>query len=439
MKFLETNIPYLNYKPEWSSGVNVEFEYQTDIFTSRNGSEDRRSLRSKPRKSLDFDVLEWDDEAARLAAHSMVQGGAPVYAPYFLDRIPCAPSETGLRIAVIPNWVRHLRWVAAMGPDGKWTPLQVRSAASNTIEFFERITVPYWQICPIEKFILSTDSNISNVTSRVAKGRLVLDQVAGSGTRVFDELHPWAPAATYRRFPVYPFVPNWASNVTRSADRINDEWDMGYGVQDWAFSEKESITTIGFNHLAKNYAETRAASEFFHAMRGRRGSFYTSTWTDDLRILKVDRKNSTITVAGEFAKYVFESSERYQNIAIRGQFGLCFVGILSAAISGGNTVLDLDMTLPDEIQDFEMEKASYLFKSRFASDRFAMSYVTSAVAKFGGSIVSVRDSFGELAIRNTRISIGGQYLTMRGIKPKAEFVPYGVNGAAFNFNGEYVG
>ena len=56
------NYPVWTFEPNWSGSVSEMLEWLTDVMASPDGSEQRRSLRSFPRRSMDVATAAEGDE-----------------------------------------------------------------------------------------------------------------------------------------------------------------------------------------------------------------------------------------------------------------------------------------------------------------------------------------------------------------------------------------
>lgn len=73
--------PVWSFEPEWSSSVSEMLEWLTDVMASPNGSEQRRSLRYFPRRSLEFSAVVADAERQLLDNMLISFGGTRWYLP----------------------------------------------------------------------------------------------------------------------------------------------------------------------------------------------------------------------------------------------------------------------------------------------------------------------------------------------------------------------
>lgn len=431
------DFPWFQIRPEWGAGITVEWEYLTDIFTARNGTESRRSLRTRPRRVLDVTVLEQGEIAAEVRAMLARYSEQPVRVPIWVEKVPCSRLPEGVRVSDVPLWARYNRWVAVRTRAG-WQPARVVSATNEAIVLDPPPLVDVDAVCPVVVAFVRVSGSVTNPTNRVTTTRLLFSENPTSAVRPVSATDPWIAPGYHRGFPIFPLVPNWASGVPTEYLRRYDEVDVGFGAISRSFPEREAAVLMKPQFLARSAEQTRAAEAIFHTMRGRRGMFYASSWMEDFTILGMSNERNVLHVAGRAAAALLRGRARYQNIAVSTQAGASFVGVVDVTDApDGGSYLRLDSVLPEALQD--AKRASLVYMARFASDTMAVKWLTSEAAEFTMSMLAIREAFYELAVADTRIAIGGNYITTGGPGPTAPFIPFGIHGNALLVGEDWVG
>jgi hypothetical protein len=97
------------YAPDWSRSFDVTRSYKTDIFTSRDGTEQRRAIRDAPRLSAQYKTVVSDADRRAADLHLRAWEDKPVVVPDFARWARLTGSSiagsTTLTISPMPVWV----------------------------------------------------------------------------------------------------------------------------------------------------------------------------------------------------------------------------------------------------------------------------------------------------------------------------------------------
>src|SRR5690606_8429993 len=96
--------------PNWARAYNITYSYKTDMIVSRSGTEQRRALRNTPRKTIDFEMLGYDEN---LRWFNRVMDGWQRNAfllPELVRHVDAvsdmAVGSTQIMLVSIPTWLR---------------------------------------------------------------------------------------------------------------------------------------------------------------------------------------------------------------------------------------------------------------------------------------------------------------------------------------------
>ena len=162
-------------KPNWADGWLERLMWATDVLATRDGTEQRVSLRSKPRRSLEFSILVGRDDAALLDV-LLSAWQSRVYAlPIWPDKAVLAATVTA-GSTVIPLTTTNLEYEAdgllVIGSDSRNTEAaEVLSVASNAVTLKQ----PLLQTWPAGAFVTPARTARLRVTQAVSR---VTDAIA---------------------------------------------------------------------------------------------------------------------------------------------------------------------------------------------------------------------------------------------------------------------
>jgi hypothetical protein len=276
--FRSTPWPFV---PNWNQPVLERLEWKTDVLQAHRLEEQRRSVRIRPRRMIEFDMVA-EDRARRLM-QSLVWGwGGRVYAvPLWWD---CAYTTSAAAIgsttiAVDPgNREFEVGQPAILIADYKTVEtVEVLSVGADHVEITRPLT-QHWpetsRFMPARTARIDPTS-ISAFTGDV--GRMRARFVFIDGVNHAAAL----PAATHNGYPVLEIRPNWIEDPSADYERVWTILDNATGVV--AQEDLAGIPTFRqryrWTHASRD--EIEAWRQALFALRGRQGAIYVPTWSRD--------------------------------------------------------------------------------------------------------------------------------------------------------------
>ncbi len=219
--------------PNWRQPVQVTVAFRTDIVTSRSGREQRRALRSTPRRTVAYTTTVGGDDRRRL-----------------------------------------VNLLAAQQPDLLTLADPTRPGVLLTGRLTASVTA-------------------SHPVSRAAEADISFAVEPGSEQSNAGEAQLYVHAGR----EVFARRPNWANAVDAAFEWPVDQVDFAQGriatfrpiTQGWV---TQQATFLGMT--PETVAEIE---QFFQRMKGRRGEFYMPTWTDDITLAAVAPVDSRALLA----------------------------------------------------------------------------------------------------------------------------------------------
>lgn len=271
------------YGPDWSRGFNVRRAFETDIVRSRNATEQRRSLRDKPRLSAEYTTVVSDDEK-RLADHHMrAWQNRPVTIPDFARWArTTASSSSGtstLTINPMPAWVAADQPLVLCGTTIE--QVLVQSVVGTTITIVGTLAATWASGSVIRPTFFGLFDGRTRST-RLTKGTAAIDITISAypgGEPPRDEGSAWA---TFNGYEVFTLQPDFVSPPSVGYLWPVEQIDYGRG-RTAEFRPVERFNRdveAEFNGL--DVDGSAEIEQFFDRMKGRRGAFYMPTWEKDL-------------------------------------------------------------------------------------------------------------------------------------------------------------
>lgn len=359
------------------SEISVDIEYLTEIMRSRDGSEQRRAWRDRPRKSIRFSCVAKDDCARTIERELLAHQGGPWAAPDPTREVLSANgmAGAGTQIDLPSAQVWAVVGEAVILRDGARVELRTISAVSGvTLTFSETNSATAWptgtRIMPALPARLSGRLQAQRAQPGYIDLNVAFDVVPGL------EVYPALPSAptTFNGREAFVTIP-------RTIEGIEVGFETGLETIDFDAGRVAHYQPIDFNTrtMAATYTPCSAAAakliqDVFMRARGRRGEFYAPSWAEDFRQIGSENAGSTsLTIAGDIDTD-FGSSTILTAIAVQMSDNTILTRLITnMALSSGNTVLTVNSAWGQTISASTVKRIMWLPVCRFSSDRLTLS------------------------------------------------------------------
>lgn len=396
---------FLPLVPNWQNGVRDTYAFKTDVFTARDGSEQRRSLRDQPRRTVDAAIL-LDGERLRTFADALnnAKDGRVEVADFSADAAvlttTVSDGATVLTVERVPRWL----------VDGlTCTLLTGRLARKVTVDFVSDLTVVLTaglsgsvgagaKLLPLIPAFLGTTNTLSVYTTMVATSAIALEIEPGTVVRNADPLpfddepdaettQVFGPAGLFYGKYVLLRKPNYLQRPQFSFNLPFEKVDYDRGVVKTFAPVPIVSRTLTATYMATSHAEAMTILDIFIRAKGRAGEIYVPTWGNDLPPVKaID--DDEMRLEGEAFCDTYDGDLAHRAVLIRTKTGqLIPKEIHSMAKASGDTFVTFDSPIGVAASDIEI--VSWLFSARFAQDSLTIDWRTDAKANITLSFVTL--------------------------------------------------
>lgn len=430
----------LDLNPNWGSGFEVSYEYRTDIIPVRSGDEQRRSLRSTPRRSLKFDT-HLTKTAYRLFDTKIAAWQARRFA---VDDPFEAIASTGPSVGVAIPVASAPRWVKAGAPvlliaggQREWRTVEHFTTTSLTLDA-SALSWPQGTI--IRKGLigrLQPSFDIRKHTDAVGGFSFVFNVDPGSEP-LEDSYDLWgSPPQTFREHELFTTKPNWARDITHSLQAVVDVLDYDQGVILTNDPVEFNGRVMKATYLGRTAAQAKALIETFRRAKGRRGALYVPTWQSDIDLASAYVAGSDqIMATGSDLAAFFDIDPAYRNLALVTDQAVVPVGIKEINLQGSNSRIILDQV--PNLGGRPLLMVSWLMMCRFASDSLTVAWRTNEVAEIEFAFQTLRDTFFEVTLNGERLVVGGDYVTIPNLPEPPTSPIFTIGGLAFTIGGDTI-
>lgn len=385
------------FGPNWRQPMVESLDWLTDVFTSFNGNEQRRELRSKPRRM--FEYTAWVKKADAAIMRNLLWGWQTrnFALPLWNDRTyltAAAAAGTDLLSLDTSNRGFYKGGLLVLFNDAlDYEVVEITTITSSSITLaktLERSWPEQAQVYPI---------NICRMPTNVS-GRLLTDGV--HETMVSFNADPLqtdpaipviAATTTHGPYEVVLRKPNWAQPV--SFDSEYEYLPVDFQVGGTLAEQKREWPMIvrRFQWQLKSRAEVTQFRGLLGRLKGRLKPVYLPTWFDDFELYEpITASAVAIPVKNnEFLKMVGQDPAlNTLMILVHGQEPIIRTISTVGSDPGGYTVLGLNAAVGFDLNSTTLQRLSLVHLCRQATDRVTINWLTDSVATVEANFALVK-------------------------------------------------
>lgn len=373
-----------DYEPDWRSALAVRRKWKTDIFTSRDNTEQRRAILQVPRISLDYRTVQrgssLTDAKLWLRAWQNKPTIIPHYARHALTTAGSMAGVSTLDVSPMPAWLAEGQHLVLCGPNGLREVGLISTIVGTTITLVD----PLANAWPLGSVLRPTFFGLfanrlqtNRMTPAAGEISVALDVLPG-GENPGAAGTPWATLGSRE---VFTLDPDYRSPVSVGALFPVDQVDVGRGrtSQYRPVSRAEQLVEADFTALGSVTA--LEVEQFFDRMLGKRNAFYLPTGEPDFTLAASAGSGSTTflsagtDLADDFGAVDYTTEEMAVAIFLTDGTRI-YRRITDIAVSGLNSLVTLNAALGTAISTANVARISWMPVTRFASDEMEMSWQT---------------------------------------------------------------
>lgn len=416
---------FLPIVPNWQNGVQDTYEFKTSIFTTRDGSEQRRSERVQPRRSiqaailLDGDRLRTFSDALHLARDGKVEiSDFSADSAILVETVSNGASI--LTVDRIPPWLVN-GIPCAILTGRKARKVTVAVVTGNELELTAGVVGAIGAgatILPLVPASLQKATTLSVYTTLVSTTAIKLDVEPGTVVRVADPLpfdegpegettQVFGPAALFYGRYVLLRKPNYVTQPQVAFNIAYETVDYDRGVTKTYTPVPLISRTLTATYMAVSHADAMAMLDVFIRARGRAGEIYVPTWGNDFPPI-TGMSGSNIRVAGTDFRDAYGSDPAHKAILIRTKDGTLIPKEISGMTTdSGDTLIATETTIG--VTADQIDTISWMFVSRFAADALTIQWTTNGVANVVLSFTTLANLAAEESFGNNWILATGHW------------------------------
>lgn len=375
------------FLPNWVKSVSVTDSFRTDIYTSRSGREQRRALRSTPRKSVEFETLlygdllrRFDRAMARWQDQTVVMGD-PTRSVRLVTG--AASGATVLRVEALPYWLAvGERLVLQDGEDLRLATVSAIAEVPKEITLTAALTASVGidaRLRPALKGTLAPTLRAQFPTNAAATVDVQFDVDPGSETAWVND--PGYDLLSGREVLAKKF--NWANGMSVEHAWSAEQVDFGFGRIANFHPVKFGTATRQAVFVGMGQDDVHDLESFWLRAKGQRGEFYMPSGTGDMTLAATAATGSDVLVIEGTETY-----DDYADDAVYKAIALIFTDgrrvyrdVVDISVAGSTSLIQVERPFLTDVAPADLFRISWMTVSRFASDQFTQEWLTTQVAQ----------------------------------------------------------
>lgn len=393
-------LPVFSMLPNWDNGLTERLEWLSDVMTSETGAEQRRALRTRPRRSFEAGFLrkgpnrEWLDSflvgvgqnlllvplwheavvmidgiEADAIGVTFAQGAADEREFYEDDLVFVNNGDPNVFDVLMVGDVADDRFTWATPPDRSW-PKGTR-------------------IYPMREARITDAAALSNRTEDVAQV-----QIRFSLRKPYIMTPAWI--ADMNGDPFFPFRPNRMTDIGANYARLTNTLDNAVGTPAVTDISEHTAVTLSMSFTFFGRHRIHQYRQFLTAAAGRTKGFYVSTYTHDIEPYNSMIEASDVLLAkpmgGGLFYRVHPSARTHLGITLVGQDSPSIFRKIIAVEKQYTDTAGLEVNYETDVwyDRFKLEavlpaltrsqiaRISFVSEARFDQDSFEIEHVSSS-------------------------------------------------------------
>lgn len=374
------------FVPNWRDGWKETLQFRTEIITSRSGKEQRRALRSTPRRTLEFRSVADGDRLRTLNGFMASQQDQTITLPEVTRAIRTTSAlpvgGNSVTVEIVPTWLTA-GVLVGLSHRRHQEQFVVLSVVGNVVQFTTVAQFSYGRVAllsPCVRGWLQDTLSAPLLTNTVSTPSVEFEVEPGS--ELPDDGEPDF-TAWFNGREILMLQPNWsqAPNVTFS--HAVETVDYGRGRVRRTSPVDFGTRTTQAAFVRRSRDETKRLRQFFQRMRGQQGEFYAPTWQNDMTpAVDAVEGSNTLIVSGRNTYDSYANDTVHRAVLIRLRDGTLLPRTVSSiSLLEPNSVLVLVAPWVFDLPAADIVSITWLPVCRLASDTLVIEWETDQVAR----------------------------------------------------------
>lgn len=375
------------FSPNYKYDVIESLEWKTNVMRSYNGTEQRRAIRTKPRRTFEYTLSRFKGDAQLLQSMLIGWQNRVFALPVWTDKVVLQVDQAAGDTVVLVNPTNYSfsagkSLIMYLSPtEFEVADILSMSSTITLVRALEKAWPKGTAVYPVIEAHLPKSTSIRRLTDSVLEGRVTFE------TNPADT-DPYIPTGgtfpTYAGTELITAQPNWEGGLNGTFDFAFNTLDYETGAIGWLASEDYSTNSRPYSWL---FADRTSITEFRRFLGRRRGMVKTCwapTWNDDFTVVaNIAPSDTSIIVADNGYADLVQANAAHNRIMIRTSGDQKYYRQILDSVKGpgaNQITLTLDSPLGTAYTAKQVQAVHYLQLCRLMSDKITIQWKANATA-----------------------------------------------------------
>lgn len=377
----------------WSSRITERLAWKTEVLTARNGKEQRRRLRSNPRRSLRYDYFTEDKkQTSYFKKHQWKQQANRIAVPIWSDMqalsSTLASGSIAIPVSTAGRDFDNDGMVALWQSPFSYELLRISTVAANQVNL-TGTTAATWNagtiVVPVRTANYPADLQRARPTSQNLQNQI---EVRIYETETSIKRYTLPTPTLYRGLGCFDFYSETSDVLDDSIQREIELLDNEIGISQLYANWDRAQGQVDFRWFAIGRTEIAQMLGWLYYFAGKLNPVWRLTWEHDFELAATIANNAQVFDVTDWGyRDTYNLEETKRDIAIILKSGAIHRRRITAAVASGTAgreTLTVDAPITPAVTLSDIDRICFMNYTRMAADEVEIEWVTSqcAIAKW---------------------------------------------------------
>ena len=436
------------FRPDFASPWRVSYEFKTEVITSRSGVEQRRALRIRPRKTIEFKATTKGDSFIDLKRMLTRWQNGRFILPEISRKIAVttdiASGTSVIPVSEVPFWAVAGRDIIIQRPISpyKWEQsvhgIQSVNVGTNTITITNATDFDWTAgtaVHPALLCLMEPETSLTSITSTVGEINV---RFSVDPTYEPNPINP-TTFTTFDGREVITKSPNWSSNPVTDFIYPYEQVDFGRGAIETIRPILFSTQSRRMTYLSRTSADAEEMLAQFMRAKGQRSEFFTDSGEPDIiPSVETPAGNNIIRVAGRDVFDTYANDTVHKALLFKMVDGTNhYTKVQSITLDGSDSLITVVSAVGQTVSSSTIVRISWVRLSRHATDSLSLEWVTESVAQTQLTMRTLEYNAAEIQLVQNGVAVGEAFFIGLSFEPGIPARNVSQVGAAFTLSATF--
>lgn len=377
----------------WSSRVVERLAWKTEVLTARNGKEQRRRLRSNPRRTLRYDYFTEDKkQSSYFKKHQWTQQANRIAVPIWSDAATLATTlasgSSAIPLATAGRDFDANGMVALWRSPFSYELLRIGTVAANQVNLTTN-TAATWAagtiVVPVRTANYPAEMQRRQLTLQILQNQV---EIRLYETEASVNRYTLPTPTMYRGLACWDFYSETSEALDDTIQRDIETLDNEIGLSQLYANWDRAQGQADFRWFAIGRTEIAQMLGWLYYFAGKQNPVWRLTWEHDFELAATITNNSSVFDVTDWGyRDTYNLGETKRDIAIIPKNGTIHRRRITAAVASGTAgreTLTVDAPITPAVTLSDIDRICFMNCARLAADEVEIEWPTGncAIAKW---------------------------------------------------------